>query len=276
MNLLKYAMNLSALLGILSITQAAAGGTITENWTAANGSSWPDQWSFGVIGSGNISKITTDILGNRGKVRRGAFSNSPSVITASINTALAANAEDVDATVLFKPVSANDSDIVHFGMITRRADGDDDTFYYVDVGAQTTSTNILPMAIFKVVDGTQTSLGSINTNRINLNTDYMMRFQVGDNGNGGTDLKFKVWAANISQPTNWNLERTDTEARLQNIGGRFGLRYQLDASRQVDTDNYSATYTAIPEPSAAGSLTLLGIGLLWRRRRRISGTLLPR
>ena len=196
----------------------------TEDWTGANGSPWPSQWSF----DNAVQAKVIDISNNWGRLGKVSSDPGPNNVTAYINSA---QAENVDQTTTFN-ISAN---AMRFGMMARRDDADSDTYYYSQVVSRKSR-----ISIYKVVDGSSTQLGIVSIPVVSRGVDWIMRFVVETSGST-TMLKAKVWSASASEPAAFDIEFMDAEPRLQNVTGRFGFRYELFRNRVTHTDDYVAT-----------------------------------
>jgi len=126
------------------------------------------------------------------------------------------------------------------GLIARRQDSDNDTFYGVEVG----TTRFDDLEIFKLVDGNYVRLfGGGDGSQVSSSSNYWMRFKVTSNG-GGTDLQVRIWQDGTPEPAAWTAEVLgDLEPKLQNASGRFGTwSDQGGIGRLITYDDYFADY----------------------------------
>ncbi len=140
---------------------------------------------------------------------------------------------DVDQTVQLRLTE----NLATGGLIARKSDDDESTYYKVTVG-NAAGGNIL--TIWKVVDGIVTSLGTAAVNVVN-GVNYKIRFSVTTNGSG-TDLKAKLWDASLTEPGTWDAQVLgNTEARLQKVYGRYGIIGTAAGANPTVFDDYSGT-----------------------------------
>ncbi|MDY6914030.1 MAG: hypothetical protein SVT52_06205 [Planctomycetota bacterium] len=207
----------------------------TENWTGADGNAWPGVWTF----NGDIDQLASqDIQSNRGRVA-GDVAAAGTVMAYTRH-----HARSVDQSVLFN-ISA---DGMGFGLIARRSDTAEDTYYLARVvsgGAVGDS-----LRIYKVVGGVETELADTGLLYDAAGTDFMLRFACTKQGSN-TLLQVKMWDASVAEPAAWSAEVTDNEAALQGVRGRFGLYYGLSDVIEALIDNYTADFSR-------GRLTVMG------------------
>lgn len=211
---------------------------ITQDWnTGTNGSAWPSQWS-------KVGTAVASIQAGCGQISAPNSTN----IGATIMYMNTASGRNVDQLVKF---NVNNT-ATYAGFVARLSETNSGTCYGVEISYHTTAAYL-----FRMVNGVRTNLASVST--VLLNTNYLMRFRVQDNGAGATDLKFKCWKASDSnEPSTWSQVVTDAAPELQGVSGRFGLRsvITIASTRKVTYDDYVATLGLTNTPPVAESQSL--------------------
>ncbi len=100
------------------------------------------------------------------------------------------------------------------------------TEYRVKARALPTSVQVV---ITKVVDGTETTLGSSTVAGLTYEAGDVLRVRSFVAGNGTTELKAKVWKVSAAEPAAWQVSTTDDTAALQRPGSA-GLQAYLSGS----------------------------------------------
>ncbi len=220
-------------LGVFDI-DGALGDEIntTQDWTGVNGAPWPGIWSI----EGDTDQVASvRIWNNRGRLLG---------IDAAVGEAfaMAPNAcEDSTVAVDFN-IGTNG---MGFGLVSRRSDADNDTYYEASVipGSQN-------LGIYRVVDGARTLLldtgFGAGAGEVVPGTDYRLEFSTRKSLAGGTDLAVTLrdqFGAVLATGT-----FNDNHAALQDRDGRFGMYYVLvpetvPNDNHVDVDNFDATFS---------------------------------
>lgn len=220
-----------------SVTGVDNGGNVlnfSETWTGDNNDPWPARWSWEDSSAQAGPSRSAVIDDNRGKVTLTMDAKeTESVAWMNGDTELG---RDVDMTATFRLTADDDQ----FGLVARgRYDGDsfgggfDDIalVVYVKAGSNRVHLRKDITGLGRDVDDSATMASSIA-----VDTDYRMRLKVAHNGNGTTDIKFKVWAASGQEPGTWTVDTTDSALHSgKQIGfGRFGLFFGARANDPGD------------------------------------------
>jgi hypothetical protein len=207
---------------------------LSESWTGPDAAGWPAQWTIAPIGT---TGMTPSILSNKGKITK-SISQANGDGLAFINTQVT---RDVDITSSFN-ISSN---AAGFGLMARgidtNADGSLDTHYYTQV-ISSTASNSYTFRLYKSVAGVSTLLANTSLYYASSGVEFKMRLQAFSNPDNTTTLKARMWASASAEPTTWDINITNNEPALQNVDGRFGMRFKMFQNRIITVDDFTATF----------------------------------
>lgn len=172
--------------------------SLSNSWGSANiGGSYKltgPTSSFSVNGSHGII-----VLGSNGTVHQAAS---------------AASARDVNLTLTFAVDRLPRAGYLRLAVIARIVDARSHYRYLVRISP----TGAVSLRMFRVVDGRAKRLGTTVTPglRVSVGQQYRLRLRV--TGAGTTVLQGKVWSASRTQPSSWNIRRSNSASRLQKAG----------------------------------------------------------
>jgi len=202
----------------LSADRVAAAATgVTDRFERSTSGGWgraDTGGSYSHTGSGTAFAVT----GGAGTVTLGSPNN---VYGAYLNAVKIASV-DLSVSVRSDKAASGYRQAVY--LVARRVRSN--TEYRVRVQA---TTSQLWLQLQKVIDGKSTSLGNpVSLPGISYVANKTLRLRLQATGTGPTTLRVKAWPAGTSEPGDWPLTRSDTQAALQAAGG-VGLRAQLPA-----------------------------------------------
>jgi hypothetical protein len=142
----------------------------------------------------------------------------------------------VDVELLYSAyIATNQNEQPNFAV---RASGSIGSEYFYVLSGLVTSNQL---RINKWVNGSRSQLGAAVSKTLNTTTWYWVRFRV-----VGNELKAKVWAGGSSEPTAWDIERTDSAITGGGwIGpqcGDWNNAYWYTAAISVGTGGATANY----------------------------------
>jgi hypothetical protein len=135
-----------------------------------------------------------------------------------------ANVENPHQLVKFY-ISSNNT---NFSLISRRADGNSDTYMPRVIHGNASST----IKTYKIVDSTITGLGTSMVFAYTTGARYWLRF-VTETVSGSTSLQAKVWKDGYAEPDGWSTTVTDSSTVQQGVSGRVGAYFNTSGGRSV-------------------------------------------
>ncbi len=178
-----------------------------------DGDPWPDNWV--AVGNGVAA---ADVVGGRGRLRSVLSGYSLARITT-----FDVDCSEVDAWVTFQFTDGNTQGM---GLYARNNGGflrDTDPWgegYAAFAEAFRTPVGI---GLWREVEGREQNLPPVEGFPLEAGVDYRVHFRLTQQDETTSLLQTKIWLASDPEPDEWNTERTDTTASLQNVGGALAL-----------------------------------------------------
>jgi len=202
---------------------AGSGVDYYEDFAAANGSSWPVEWSPVVV-----SSVNADIQNNSGRLQTNMAGKVARVVSTTLNMT------NFEAKIT-----------IRFGDYANQGIG----FYGRQNGGYLTSTmpngqgyvvyvegNVRrDIGIWQEINGVESWITGdpdpLGVGNILNDTNYCVRYRVEQLNGTQTQIRARIWLQGDTEPGTWNVDLISTTTELQNQAGGFA----------VDLYNYSGT-----------------------------------
>jgi len=211
------------------LAKDAFGRTVTDGWgTADTGGAWTR------YGTASIFSVT----GGAGQMRVVKGASGPRVALQSIGS----KATRATVKVSADKVANGGGSFVSLG---GRATGTNDYRAKVKIAAN----GALTLYLVRVVNNAETTLGSTNLgSAFTYTAGSTLQLKLEVTGTAPTTLRAKVWKTSQTEPTAWQLTRTDSTAGLQTSGGISLVSYVTSTVTNLPVTFRFDDLQAVPIP----------------------------